>query len=589
MLKEKIKNLPELPGVYLLKDKEGKIIYIGKAKILKNRISSYFNRAKKDYKTEIMSENIYDFDYIITKNEFEAFLLENTLIKQHKPKYNILLKDDKSFPYIKITIKDKYPGLYLVRETKSKNSIYFGPYFAGDARKLLEIIYKIFKVRQCKIDLKKTLSRPCIYFNTGMCSAPCVRFISDSAYTESIKNVIKFLKGSYKEIVEILKNKMNKYAEEQEYEKAAKVRDYIKIIETMMNEQKVILDKEKDIDVINYLFSNNCYYFCVLKVRSGRLVNKEILVFKNMPRNESSFEIFLLQYYARNIDFPAEILLPYNAKSYFIKKFFKKHEINIIYKKKDPLLDIAMDNLFDKERQERQSENKELKFKNQIIELQKSLNLNKKPEIMECIDISHFGGSNMVGSCVVFKDGIPERSQYRRYKIKQPGIYDDYSAIKEIIFRRYSKIKKENQKLPDFILIDGGLGQVNIAKEELNKLELDIPVFGLAKKEELVYKPYNNKPVDINEEALLLLKRLRDEAHRFALSYQNKLRMKNFKKSILDDLPFIGEKTKYRIYNEFKNMEEFLSAVKNNKKEASFLTQKQKSILLDIFKKQENK
>ncbi len=592
MITEKIKKLPTLPGVYLLKNKENKIIYIGKAKVLKNRLSSYFQNSKKDLKTKIMSESIADFDYIITKNEFEAFLLENTLIKQHKPKYNILLKDDKSFPYLKLTVKDKYPGLYLVRETKSKSAIYFGPYFAKDAKKFLEIIYKNFKIRQCKIDLKKPLSRPCIYYNTGMCSAPCVRFISDSAYIESVKNVIKFLKGAYKEIIEIFKNKMNKYSERQEYEKAAQMRDYIKTIETIMNEQKVILNKEKDIDVVNYLFSDNSYYFCVLKIRSGRLINKEILVFKNVPESESIFENFLMQYYARNIDVPEEILLPYNAhtpQSNFIIKFFKKYDIRVIYKKNNSLFQIAMENILDRQKQETESEKKEQKFKKQIIELQKSLNLNKKPEIIDCIDISHLGGSNMVGSCVVFENGLPAKALYRRYKIKQTRLADDYSAVREVVSRRYSKIKKEGQKLPDFILIDGGIGQVNIANEELKKLNLNIPVFGIAKKEELIFSPYNNEPVFISEDALLLLRRIRDEAHRFALSYHTKLNLKNLKKSILDNLPFIGEKTKYKIYNEFKNIDDFLNAIKNNKKEVSFLTRKQKDIFIDIIKKMENK
>ncbi len=585
---EKLKRLPEAPGVYLLKNKSGDIIYIGKAKVLKNRVKSYFQKGKKDLKTEVLSEQIFDFDYIITKNEFEAFLLENTLIKQHKPKYNILLKDDKSFPYLKLTIKDKYPGLYLVRETKSKSAVYFGPYFAGDAKKFLEIIYKIFKIRQCKIDLKKPLSRPCIYYNTGICFAPCVRFISDSAYKVSVENVIKFLRGSYKETIEILKNKMNKYSEKQEYEKAAQMRDYIKVIENIMNEQKVVLNKEKDMDVINYLFSDNHYYFGVLKVRSGRLINKEIMVFKDLPENESPVEIFLMQYYARNIDVPLEILLPDKSASPFIAKFFRKENIKVVYKKRDALLDIAMQNILDREKQEKEIENKELKFTNQVVELQKSLNLTKIPEIIDGIDISHFSGLNTVGSCVVLKNGIPDKSLYRRYKIKEVRLSDDYSAIKEVIQRRYSKIKNENSKLPDLILIDGGLGQVNIAKEELRKLNLDIPVVGLAKKEESVYIPYNNKPVFITDDALLLLKRIRDEAHRFALSYQTKITMKKFKKSILDDLSFIGEKTKYRIYNEFKNLDELLDAIKDNKKEISFLTKKQKDILLEILKKRES-
>jgi excinuclease ABC subunit C len=590
MLKDIIKNLPEEPGIYLFKNEEGKIIYIGKAKNLKKRVSSYFQKNTKDIKTELMREKISDINYVVTRNEFEAILLENSYIKQYKPKYNILLKDDKSFPYIEATVKDEYPGIYVTRNTKDKKAIYFGPYIAADAKQMVELIYKIFKIRQCPYDLKKPLKRACIYYDMNLCLAPCIRFVSDNYYLKAFENAYKFLKGNYKSVIEDLKEKMNKYAENQEYEKAAQMRDYIKLLESNAEKQRVVLPEGKFVDVINYLYSENAYYFCVLKIRDGRLINKEIQVFKNVFEHENVLNTFIIQYYSRNVDMPFEVWVPdVEYKNTFTKDFMKKLSIKILFKVREPLIDTAMKNIISKINEEKMLDEKNKKFKQQIFELQRALNLEKTPVLIDGIDISHIGGTNTVGSCVVFKNGIPEKNFYRRYKIKQNIIADDYAAIKEVVQRRYSRIKKENGVFPDLILIDGGIGQVNMAADELKNMELKIEIIGIAKKEELVFMPYKNEPIKLEGDALLLLKRIRDEAHRFALAYQTKLSEKAIKKTVLNYIPFIGEKTRYKIYNEFNDLNELIEAIKNNDKKVSFLTEKQKMSILNSLKEENKK
>lgn len=419
MLKDIIKNLPEGPGIYLFKNEEGKIIYIGKAKNLKKRVFSYFQKNKKDIKTELIREKISDINYVVTRNEFEAILLENSYIKQYKPKYNILLKDDKSFPYIKATVKEKYPGIYITRNTKDKKAIYFGPYIAADAKHLVELIYKIFKVRQCTYDLKKPLKRACLYYDMNLCLAPCIRFISDSYYSQAFKNAYKFLKGNYKDVIKELKEKMNKYAENQEYEKAAQMRDYIKLLESNAEKQRVVLSEGKFVDVINYLYSENSYYFCILKIRDGRLINKEIQVFKNVFEDENVLNTFIIQYYGRNVDIPSELWVPdIEYKNTFTKEFLKEISIKILFKVREPLIDMAMKNIVSKINEEKILNKKNKKFEYQIFELQKKLNLKKPPVLIDGIDISHIGGTNTVGSCVVFKNGVPEKKRIAIKRIR---------------------------------------------------------------------------------------------------------------------------------------------------------------------------
>ncbi|HRU38777.1 MAG TPA: excinuclease ABC subunit UvrC [Candidatus Goldiibacteriota bacterium] len=591
MDKIKLDNLPEKPGVYIYKDASGKIIYIGKAKSLKNRVRSYFNAGKKDIKTEKLVPKIADLDYIVTRTEIEAFLLEASLVKQHKPYYNILLKDDKSFPFIKITA-EKYPGVYLTRQTREKNAVYFGPYFANDAKKVLKLIYRAFKVRQClyKFD-EKPLKRPCIYYDTGFCSAPCTRLVSEEAYNSSIKEVRSFLNGNYKKILENLKVEMDLFSEKRLYENAAEARDAIKAVEGIMTEQKVVDSEDKNMDAVNYVYRDSSYYFCVLSIRSGRLISRKIDVFSDTAEQEGAFELYLSQYYGRAISYPAEIILPAEKTDAAVAaEIFREKGVKTALKKRDNLLKMALLNIDERIRQveavkERMRKAGE-KYAEQIRLLQENLNMRKPPSVIDCIDISHLHGENTVASCVVFRDAEPDRQGYRRYRIKTVKKIDDFDSVREVVMRRYGRMLKEEAEFPDLILIDGGIGQVNAAKEALDMVGVeDAELIGLAKREEQAYKPGKNRPVPLSAGARHLLMRVRDEAHRFALSYQTLLANKKMKESVFDGISFLGEKTIYRIYSEFGDTAELLAAIEENSERADFLSKRQKENIIKKLKK----
>ncbi len=591
MDKTKISSLPEKPGVYIYRDAAGDIIYIGKAKSLKARVKSYFLQGKKELKTGYLVPKIADLDYIVTKNEIEAFLLEASLVKQHQPHYNILLKDDKSYPFIKITTGEKYPGVYLTRMTKDKNALYFGPYFSEDAKRVVQLIYRAFLARQCTYEFeKKPLSRPCIYHDTGVCSAPCVRFISDEAYAQSIKEVKSFLNGNYRKMLESLKKQMDTHSDRQEYEKAAEARDAMRAVQGIMTEQKVVDSEDRNVDVINYVYRDNVHCFCVLSVRSGRLINKKIDVFSGVQEQEGAFELYLSQYYGRKASYPEEVILEDGAADpEIVEEIFKARGIKAVLKKRDSLLKMALENI--DERMKQIAKMKEQKAKSteqaalQAKDLQENLCMKKPPHTIDAMDISHHHGDNMVASCVVFKEGDPDKNQYRRYNIKTVKKIDDFDSIREVVMRRYGRMLKEEGKFPDLILIDGGIGQVNAAKEALDMVGVEgIEIIGLAKREEQVYKPGKNRPVPITGKARFLLMRVRDEAHRFALSYQTLLANKKMKKTLFDDVPFVGEKTKYRLYKEFKDKEDLLKALESGDKRTGFLNKKQKEDIIKILR-----
>lgn len=591
MDKDKLNSLPEKPGVYIYRDSAGIVIYIGKAKVLRNRVKSYFGDGKKDLKTEQLAGRISDIDFIITNNELEAFILENTLVKEHKPKYNILLKDDKSYPYIMINIADKYPGVYTTRDTKDKKKLYFGPYFALDAKRVLNTIYRIFRIRQCTLDLGgKPLNRPCIYFDTGLCTAPCVRFISEEEYAKTIKKVIDFLGGKYAPVVKELERLMKEYSGEKKYEKAAEARDAMKAVEEIMKEQKMVTVEEKNTDVVSYIYKNRAYYFGVFNIRRGRLTGKTINIFKDMPENENPLELYLAQYYGRNISMPEEIILPENSVDPAIldNYIFKGKNIKITFEKASAMLNLVDENLAEKAGSEERFEEKKTNIKREYLiqmeELKESLGIEYMPECIEGIDISHSSGTEMVGSLVVFKNGEPDKKNYRHFNIKTVGRIDDYASVAEVVERRYSRLKEEGEYFPDLILIDGGIGQVNAAKEALKRVGVDIYVIGLAKQEEQVFRPYENTPVPLKEKARFLLMRVRDEAHRFANAFRVTLTNKKMKTSVFDEIKGVGEKTKYRIYNEFKDPGELVNAVETGDKRAEFLNAAQKASILKQFK-----
>lgn len=590
MDKDKIKALPEKPGVYIFKNSAGEIIYIGKAKVLRDRVGSYFSGSKKDVKTSIMASLIADMDYVVTKNELEAFLLENSLIKEHKPKYNILLKDDKSYPYIKVT-KEKYPGVYVTRMTDDKNAMYFGPYYALETKRVVRAIYSIFKARQCTYSFdEKPLKRPCVFFDSGVCLAPCIRHITDAEYAEMIKEVIDFLNGSYDSVKKKLNALMSEYSAAQKYEQAAEARDAIKAIDEISIQQKVVGLEKTECDVFDFAYQNATYYFCVLNIRRGRLINKKTDVFENAAKSDNAFETYLAQYYSGGRMLPEEIVIRKGAADIevLINGVFSGKKIKISERVRDSLLSMAAENIHEKIKQDEKAKETRHKssgeFLKQLEALKTELKLEKLPEVIDGLDISHLHGENTVASCVVFNNGAPDKKNYRRYKIKTVHKIDDFDSMREVVMRRYGKMIQENINFPDLILIDGGIGQVNAAKEALLLVGAeDVSVIGLAKREELVFFPGKNEGIALSDAARFPLMRVRDEAHRFAITYQMTLSDKKLIKSVFDGIPGIGEKTKREIYTVFDTKEELLKAVESNDEKAKFLNKKQKEEIIKHF------
>ncbi|HDQ26068.1 MAG TPA: excinuclease ABC subunit UvrC, partial [bacterium] len=575
---------------YIFKNSSGTVIYIGKAKSIKKRAGSYFSNTKKDIKTNVLSSLVADIDFIVTKNELEAFLLENSLIKEHKPRYNIMLKDDKSYPYIQVTAGEKYPGVYVTRSLKDKKSVYYGPYYALDAKRVVQAIYSIFRVRQCTYGFdSRPLKRPCIYYDTAMCSAPCVRFITDRAYFESVDEVRRFLRGEYKSAVRHLEKEMRVYSAKKQYEKAARARDAIAAVKSIMEEQKVVDSRGKDLDIIDFAATEGVLYVCVLNIRSGRLINKRMEKFNEAAEGGRQFENFFYQYYTRNIDEPGEIILPAGS----IDRAAAAHVLGgkktkITFSKAGRLLLMARENIRERikadKKQVLELEKRAEEYRSAALMLKKRFNLAAPPQVIDGIDISHLHGEHTAASAVVFKNGLPDKNLYRRYKIRSVKNIDDYESIREAVKRRYGRMLKEDIKFPDLILIDGGIGQVNGAKEALELTGLDIPVIGLAKREELVFVPGENRGIELEAPAKHLLMRIRDEAHRFAVSYQFLLANRKLIKTVFDGIDFIGEKTKQMIYDTFRDTDSLLNALENNDERAAFLNNRQKESLIKALK-----
>lgn len=593
MDKDKLKALPQKPGVYIFKNSAGDTIYIGKAKVLRDRVGSYFGGSKKDLKTQIMASLVIDMDYVVTKNELEAFLLENSLIKEYKPKYNILLKDDKSYPYIKVT-KEKYPGVYVTRMTDDKNALYFGPYYALETKRVVRAIYSIFKARQCTYSFdEKPLKRPCVFYDSGVCLAPCIRHVTDAEYSGMIKEVIDFLNGSYDAVKEKLSVLMSQYSAAQKYEQAAEARDAIKAIDEISIQQKVVGLEKTECDVFDFAYQNGTYYFCVLNIRRGRLINKKTDVFENTAKSDNAYETYLAQYYSAGRMLPEEIVIRKGAADteVLINGVFSGKKIKLSERVRDSLLSMAAENIHEKIKQDEKAKESRHKssgeFLKQLEALKTELKLEKLPQVIDGLDISHLHGENTVASCVVFSNGAPDKKNYRRYKIKTVHKIDDFDSMREVVMRRYGKMIQENINFPDLILIDGGIGQVNAAKEALLLVGAeDVSVIGLAKREELVFFPGKNEGIALSDAARFPLMRVRDEAHRFAITYQMTLSDKKLIKSVFDDIPGIGEKTKREIYTVFGTKEELLKAVESNDEKAKFLNKKQKEEIIKYFAKE---
>jgi excinuclease ABC subunit C len=510
-----LSTLPHAPGCYLFSNSEGTIIYIGKAKDLKKRVTSYFQKKDHDTKTEALVANITSFDLMITNTETEALILENTLIKKHQPHYNIDLKDAKRFAYIELT-KEPYPRIGIARRTTKGEATYFGPFVSAMARdEVLQLLKRIFALRPCR----KLPKRACLRYHMGSCTGPCIGAVSVEEYGLQVERATALLRGKGTELIRTLQDEMAECSENLEYERALTLRNQIAAIEGLSERQHVARPRETDEDVIGYTLSGDTMYLMVFTVERGLLSGKQEYSF---DYREDAFDEFLVQYYADNIP-PSELILPHEVDkalpAYLSER--KGRAVHVTVPKsgeKKKLLELVEKNI----------EHSFLKNELKVKDLQAALSLEEAPAVIECFDISHLSGTDMVGSMVQFHNGEPDKKNYRRFRIKTVEGIDDFASIAEIVRRRYHRLLEEDGALPDLIIIDGGKGQLSAALGALDGLGLALPVIALAKREEEVYLPGETLPCRLDRKGMALhfLQEIRNEAHRFAIAYNRLLRTK---------------------------------------------------------------
>ena len=544
--KDIIESIPKLPGIYIMKDRRSEILYIGKAKVLRNRVRSYFQDSRNLHpRTRIFLDKVDDIKFLTTKTEAEALILESNFIKKHQPKYNVLLKDDKHYPYLRLTTQEKFPRLEVVRRVKKDKATYFGPYtMVKEVRETIRLIYKIFPLRQSKDKLDGSpLRRPCLNHQMGRCLAPCAGLVSSQDYSEIVQDVSLFLKGKNTTLLKGLKAKMESASVETRYEEAAVLRDKISAVQTVIDKQKIISTSLEDQDVVAYCSEKDQAMVQVLIIRSGKMLGEKIFKLKSLNEMEEdeTLSSFLKQYYADESILPAEVLLPHPIEDADLiaswlsekKGACVRIEVPVIGKKRD-LIRMAEENASFAMRME--SDKGEVGTRS-LEELQTALNLKHFPEVIEGFDLSNISGSHAVGSMVVFENALAEKSRYSRYKISTVKGVDDYAMLREVMTRRYSRLLEENAPLPNLILIDGGKGHLNAGHDVLQALNLmdRLDLVCIAKGKfrnnlvtDEVYLPQQKKPVLFHENSpsRFLMQRIRDEAHRFAISYHRKLRGK---------------------------------------------------------------
>lgn len=553
-IKEKLKTLTTKPGVYLMRDRNGEIIYIGKAKNLKNRVSQYFRSSPKPKKVQTMVNNIADFDYFITMSELDALALESNLIKKHQPFYNILLKDGKAFPYIRINIKEEFPSIEIVRKVKKNDGEkYFGPYFAGiDPRELLKTISMAFKIRTCKTKINGKAKRECLNFSLGLCLGPCTGRANKEKYAEEIKKVIRFLSGNDEEIEEILRKKMEVASELQNFERAIELRECLKMVEKL--KQRVVANLPKDVDKDVFAFHTDGLsgVITVMVIRGGKIlgVTNYQQTDAELEESETLFN-FLCQYYS-NVIVPHEIIVSHQINQELLCGFLNKkvHIISNPIAINSTLLKMAKTNAV--EYLEKSLEKEKANYNSTLgalTLLKDKLGLKSLPKRIECYDISHISGTNKVASMVVFTNGKADKKQYRKFKIKTVEGSNDFACLKEALTRRLKRLIDKNgesfKEKPDLLIIDGGKGQLSSCYEILQDfgLEHEIEMVSLAKRIEEVFLPNSHIPIILKYASaeLKLLQRVRDEAHRFAITFHRELRTKSQTKSILEEINGLGK------------------------------------------------
>ncbi|MCP3762529.1 excinuclease ABC subunit UvrC [Domibacillus sp. A3M-37] len=565
LIQHKLALLPDESGCYLMKDRQGTIIYVGKAKVLKNRVRSYFTGSHDAKTTRLVSE-IVDFEYIITSSDLEALILELNLIKKYDPKYNIMLKDDKSYPFIKLTA-ERHPRLIITRKVKKDKAKYFGPYpnayAASETKKLLDRLYPL---RKCS-----TLpDRVCLYYHMGQCLAPCVKNVPNETYKEMAAEITRFLNGGHQDVKKALEAKMMEAAEKLEFERAKEYRDQMSHIDTLMEKQKINMADLTDRDVFGYTVDKGWMCVQVFFVRQGRLIERDVSTFPVYSEPEEEFLTFLGRFYEAPEHFkPKEILLPDAVDADLAGQLIGVPITKPQRGKKKELVELAKNNakaaLREKFALIDRDEERTIKAAEQLGEAMRI----HIPLRIEAFDNSNIQGTAPVSAMIVFIDGKPEKKEYRKYKIKTVTGPDDYGSMREVIRRRYTRVLRDHLPLPDLIIIDGGKGQIEAARDILlNELGLDIPIAGLAKDDrhrtsQLLYgNPLQIVPLMHNSQAFYLLQRIQDEVHRFAITFHRQLRGKGAFQSILDDIEGVGPQRKKQLLKTFGSLKKLKEASK---------------------------
>ena len=608
-IQEELKKLPGKPGVYLMHDEKDAIIYVGKAISLKNRVRQYFQSSRnKGAKIEQMVTHISRFEYIVTDSELEALVLECNLIKEHRPKYNTMLMDDKTYPFIKVTVNEPFPRVMMARRMKKDKAKYFGPYTsAGAVKDTIELIRKLYHIRSCNRSLPKDIGkeRPCLNYHIHQCYAPCQGYISREEYRKSIDEVVRFLNGNYDPILKELEEKMLDASENLEFEKAIEYRELLASVQKIAQKQKITDTAGDDRDIIAMASEGEDAVVQVFFIRGGRLIGRDHFYLK-IAENDTKSEIlssFIKQFYAGTPYIPAELMLPEEIEDQEIIEEWlttrREHKVRLRIPKKgtkEKLVELAQKNAQmvlknDKERLKRE----EGRTIGAVKELEKILGLTGIIR-MEAYDISNTNGFDSVGSMVVYEHGKPKRNDYRKFKIKSVQGPDDYASMNEVLTRRFEHGLRERQHesetggfqaFPDLIMMDGGRGQVNIALEVLEKLNLHIPVCGMVKDDNHRTRGlyFNNVelPIDRNSECFRLITRIQDEAHRFAITFHRQLRSKGQVHSILDDIPGVGPARRKDLMRSFENIEAIRNATVDDLKELPSMNEKSAQEVYKFF------
>ena len=595
-------ELPELPGVYIMKNEQGEIIYVGKAKALKRRVKSYFDNTPKTQKTYSLVASIFHFDYILTNSELDAFSLESNLIKKHKPKYNILLKDDKSFPYIKIDMNERYPRVQIARRPKpQQNVLLFGPYVTGTRiSELLTIIKSAYPIRWCNInfDKKDKLSRPCLHGDIGNCLAPCKVGVTGEDYNEVLKRVIEFLNGKTGDIKKQLREKMNKFAEELKFEDALVIRNQLQSVENIDKDLITSLANDKDIDIFAIAEQDETFNVNVMMIRNGKNVGHVNYPIVNAVGEKSDLLLsFISNYYLENAVIPREVVAKdLSEEQVEMLQGFLLENINRVVRITIPKIGVKNE-LFKntlKNAEEYLLHSKERIDKKQqmttdaLEKLKKLLDI-KRLNRIEGYDISNISGAYSVASMVVFEGGEPAYKEYRKFKIKTVVGADDFASMEETLTRRlvdYKECKENFSKRPDLLLVDGGFGQLHAAEKVIKNLELDIPVISIAEKNEEICTASSSAPIilDRTDPALKLIQKVRNEAHRFAITYHRELRGKSLKSS-LGEIEGLGEVKVRALLKHFKSVEAISRASKNDLMQAEGIGEMLAETIFDYYHK----